>query len=370
MTMRRRRLPNMGALIAFDAAARYEHFTAAARALSLTESAVSRQVSALEAHLGVRLFVRAKQRVVLTRAGALYSAQVRRTLDALERDTLAIIAHGSGAGTLELAVLPTFASQWLLPRMPDLTARHPSLRVNLGVQTETFTFADTHFEAAIHYGLPNWPGTMADRLFGEDVVPVCAPLLLATLKLPLTHPADLLDLPLLHSTTRPDAWHNWLLQRGVDDPLAMRGARYELFTMLISGARAGLGIALVPRFFLDGLWNDTGLVMPFSDWPTTEGRPLDRGKAEKRDDAAWMDTDHPHASDGKRARVGADEHRANSRDADTAYYLVYPTEARHNPPLQIFREWLLAQARAYAGDLSDIPPGDDGIDAGAGPAPK
>jgi DNA-binding transcriptional LysR family regulator len=349
MTMRRRRLPNMGALIAFDAAARYEHFTAAARALSLTESAVSRQVSALEAHLGVRLFVRAKQRVVLTRAGALYSAQVRRTLDALERDTLAIIAHGSGAGALELAVLPTFASQWLLPRMPDLSARHPTLRVNLGVQTGVFAFADTHFEAAIHYGLPNWPGTMADRLFGEDVVPVCAPSLLATLKQPLTHPADLLDAPLLHSTTRPDAWHNWFLNRGVDEPLAMRGARYELFTMLLSGARAGLGIALVPRFFLDGLWNDAGLAMPFADWPTTVGRPPPHGKVERREDDVSRHPERRLADESRSREDGGKPHAAR-RDADAAYYLVYPTEARHNPPLQIFREWVLAQASAYVGD--------------------
>ncbi|WP_347556623.1 LysR substrate-binding domain-containing protein [Robbsia sp. KACC 23696] len=339
--MRRRRLPNMGALIAFDAAARYEHFTAAARALSLTESAVSRQVSALESQLGVRLFVRAKQRVILTRAGALYSAQVRRTLDALERDTLAIIAHGSGAGALELAVLPTFASQWLLPRMHDLSARHPSLQVNLGVQTEMFAFGETHFEAAIHYGPPNWPGTMADRLFGEEVVPVCAPALLATLGDLPTHPAALLDLPLLHSTTRPDAWQNWLLQCGVDDPRAMRGARYELFTMLISGARAGLGVALVPRFFLDGLWGDPGLAMPFADWPSRQAaqRRGARKKSGDKGDGAALDGDN-----GTR-----------HRDADAAYYLVYPTEARHNPPLQMFREWLLGQARAYVGDGAGDP---------------
>lgn len=89
----------------------------AARELFLTESAVSRQINTLESNLGVRLFVRVKQRVVLTRAGKVYSAQVRRSLEHLDRDTLSIIAHGSGGGYLELAVLPTFASQWLIPRM-------------------------------------------------------------------------------------------------------------------------------------------------------------------------------------------------------------------------------------------------------------
>ncbi|MGF7188079.1 DNA-binding transcriptional LysR family regulator [Robbsia andropogonis] len=325
MPTRRRRLPNMGALIAFDAAARYEHFTAAARALSLTESAVSRQVGALEQQLGVRLFVRAKQRVILTRAGALYSTQVRRMLDTLERDTLAIIAHGSGADALELAVLPTFASQWLLPRMAGLSARHPSLRVNLGVQTAMFSFSDTHFEAAIHYGASNWPGTMADRLFGEEVVPVCSPTLLSSNGQAPTHPSGLLDFPLLHSTTRPDAWHHWLLQQGVDDPRAMRGVRYELFTMLISGARAGLGIALVPRFFLEELCNDPGLVMPFAERSVAQAR-----KQNKSD------------RDGKTGDA------TEGRDGEAAgYYLVYPTEARHNAALQLFREWLLEEADAY-----------------------
>ncbi|HKT95505.1 MAG TPA: LysR family transcriptional regulator, partial [Paraburkholderia sp.] len=117
--MRKFRIPNMSALIAFEAAARHESFTQAAKELFLTESAVSRQIATLESGLGVRLFVRAKQRVVLTRAGKLYGMQVRRSLENLDKDTLSIIVHGSGGGYLELAVLPTFASEWLIPRMKD-----------------------------------------------------------------------------------------------------------------------------------------------------------------------------------------------------------------------------------------------------------
>ena len=95
--MRKFKIPNMGALVAFEAAARFTH---AAKELFLTESAVSRQIATLEASLGVRLFARVKQRVVLTRAGKLYGTQVRRALEALDRDTLSIIAHGSGGGYL------------------------------------------------------------------------------------------------------------------------------------------------------------------------------------------------------------------------------------------------------------------------------
>jgi DNA-binding transcriptional LysR family regulator len=298
MTMRRLKIPNMGALIALEASARHESFTHAARELSLTESAVSRQIHTLESLLGVRLFVRAKQRVVLTRAGRLYSAQVRRALESLDRDTLSIIAHGSGGGYLELAVLPTFGSQWLLPRMPDFEKKNPDIRVNLGVRTDTFSFEETHFEAAIHYGKPTWPGTSADFLFGEKVVPVCSAKLL---KKPVTHAMDLLEYPLLHSTTRPDGWRSWFAHHGVEDHRSMQGVRYELHTMLISGAAAGLGVALVPSFFVAGQLEALGLVSPIPT-PTV---------------------------------------------ADSAYFLVYPTELSHGTPLEKFREWLLTQTAAY-----------------------
>jgi DNA-binding transcriptional LysR family regulator len=98
ITMRKFKIPNMGALLAFEAAARHESFTHAAKELFLTESAISRQIATLESNLGVRLFVRARQRVMLTRAGRIYGTQVRRSLEQLDRDTLSIIAHGSGGG--------------------------------------------------------------------------------------------------------------------------------------------------------------------------------------------------------------------------------------------------------------------------------
>ncbi len=209
--MRKFKIPNMGALVAFEAAARHESFTHAAKELFLTESAVSRQIATLEASLGVRLFARVKQRVVLTRAGKLYGTQVRRALETLDRDTLSIIAHGSGGGYLELAVLPTFASHWLIPRIKSFYDRTPDVRVNMGSRTDLFSFEDTHFEAAIHYGKPTWPGTSSDYLFGEEVVPICSPALLDG---PVHSVEDLLAYPLLHSTTRPGAWAQWFETHG------------------------------------------------------------------------------------------------------------------------------------------------------------
>uniref|UniRef100_E1TFW7 Transcriptional regulator, LysR family n=1 Tax=Burkholderia sp. (strain CCGE1003) TaxID=640512 RepID=E1TFW7_BURSG len=296
--MRKFKIPNMSALLAFEAAARHESFTHAAKELFLTESAISRQVATLESNLGVRLFVRSKQRVMLTRAGRLYGTQVRRALENLDRDTLSIIAHGSGGGYLELAVLPTFASQWLIPRMKDFNDSNPDVRINMGIRTDLFSFEESHFEAAIHYGKPTWPGTSSDYLFGEEVVPVCSPSLLAKT---VRKPQELLTYPLLHSTTRPDAWSRWFANLGVEDSATMHGVRYELHSMLISAAAAGLGIALVPKFFVDEQLPQLGLVIPFAATAVEE----------------------------------------------SAYYLVYPTELSHGKPLELFRTWLLEQAAAY-----------------------
>ncbi|MEM5342894.1 LysR substrate-binding domain-containing protein [Paraburkholderia azotifigens] len=296
--MRKFKIPNMGALMAFEASARHESFTHAAKELFLTESAVSRQIATLESNLGVRLFVRAKQRVILTKAGKLYGTQVRRSLEHLDRDTLSIIAHGSGGGYLELAVLPTFASQWLIPRLKDFNDRTPDVRVNMGVRTDMFSFEESHFEAAIHYGKPTWPGTSSDYLFGEEIVPVCSSSLLNK---PIKKAHELLAYPLLHSTTRPGAWTNWFSDLGVTDNSTMQGVRYELHTMLIAAAAAGLGVALVPKFFVDGQLEQLGLIIPF--------------------DAAAA--------------------------VDSAYYLVYPMELSHSKPLEAFRAWLLEQASAY-----------------------
>ncbi|MGE4480187.1 LysR family transcriptional regulator [Acidocella sp.] len=299
--MRKVRIPNVGTLLAFEAAARYESFTLAAKELCLTESAISRQIALLEGNLGVTLFVRVKQRVRLTRAGRLYATQVRRSIEALNRDTASLMSHGGGA-QLELAVLPTFASHWLIPRLPSFSARHLEVGVNLGVRTEVFSFEETHFEAAIHYGRPYWASAQLDYLFGEGVVPVCAPSLIDG---EIRGPEDLLAYPLLHSSTRPNAWQDWFARHGVEDERTVRGSRYELYTMLISGAEAGLGIALVPDFFV-----------------------------------------HAHIAEGcLRALAEPD-----FSDSD-AYYLVYPEALSQGPALLAFRSWLLEQAAAYTRGL-------------------
>ena len=258
----RRNIPSTQALACFEVAARHESYTRAAQELSLTQSAVSRQILALEAQLGVPLFRRTRHGVVLTPAGRHYGRQVARWLQALEQDTLDVMAHQGEGGTLSLAAVPTFATRWLIPRLPLLAQAHPDIVVHIETQTRPFLFADTTFDAALYAGTPdqvaNWPGVQAQLLMYEDVVPVCSPRLLeATARRgrgrahqPVA-PEALAALPLLQQSTRPYGWRQWFDAMGVETSHALDGPRYELFSMLAVAAMHGLGVALIPPLLIE-----------------------------------------------------------------------------------------------------------------------
>src|SRR5690606_15336034 len=143
----------------------HESYTRAAQELALTQSAVSRQISSLEAYLGVERFRRTRHGVMLTASGADYARQTGRLLDSLERATLDATALQGGGGTLMLGGVPTLATRWLKQRLPDLARRHPDITIPLQTRTRTLLSADTAFDAAIYAGAPeqvaNWPGTQA-----------------------------------------------------------------------------------------------------------------------------------------------------------------------------------------------------------------
>ena len=295
----RRTVPSRSALLAFESAARHQSFTSAAAELSLTESAISRQIAALEEQLGLKLFSRIKRRVILTKAGALYSKQVRKSVEQMERDMLNIMSQGGTRETLELAVLPTFCSQWMIPRIGSFYQYHPDVTINMSAHSVMFLFQETTFDAAIHFGQPIWPGTVADYLFKEDVVAVSKPDLLATEK--LGSPEEILDYSLLHLTSRPDAWRHWFRNADIKETSAMHGARYEHFSILISAACAGLGIALIPRFLIAEELERNQLAI-------VSNLPL---------------------------------------QSDDAYYLVYPEENLSNSALKQFRKWLLEEVKNF-----------------------
>ena len=300
----RRKIPSIEALIAFEAAARHQSFTRSADELALTQSAVGRQIACLEDYVGVPLFNRIKKRLSLTDIGRLYASQVRAALEKIERDTLAAMAHRGAGGILELAVIPTFATRWLIPRLPGFYAAHGDITLNLMTRSEPFMFEATTFDAAIHFGNPVWPGTTARHLFGEEMTPVCSQALLAAeASAPDGLPAAALSrFTLLHQSSRPDAWRQWLAHGGMLEVPCMRGQRYELVSMLVEAARAGLGMALVPRFLVLNELASGELVAPFGP----------------------------------------------SLRNEKAYYLVYPECKQNCPLVQAFEGWLLRTARTYS----------------------
>jgi LysR family glycine cleavage system transcriptional activator len=238
-------LPPTGDLAAFEAAARHLSFTRAAEELSLTQSAVSRAVRQLEDRIGVKLFERVRQRVALTPAGALYLVDVRALLEGLGAATHRIMAFAGQATVLNVAVLPTFATRWLMPRLPRFSAAHPELTLNFFTRVDSFDFVQEGFDAAIHYGDPDWPGATCRKLMDEVMAPVASPAYRQSLG--LREPRDLLRATLMHQATRAGAWADWFALAGVAPPAVLEGPRFEQFSMVAGAAVAGLGAAILPR---------------------------------------------------------------------------------------------------------------------------
>ena len=295
----RRKIPSTQALLAFEAAAHRGSFTLAGQDLSVSQSAVSHQVLGLEQALDVSLFLRLPRQLVLTDAGRSLLARVRPALDAIEAAMLELASSKGEGGTLELGVVPTFATKWLIPRMPTFLKAYPHVTLNLSTRLLPFDFSITGLDAAIHYGRPDWPGTESEYLMGEDSVVVCSPALMKETQ--LRQPADVLRFTLIHQSTRQHAWRDWLHLAGIDDPQgASTGPKYELFSMIAQAVKAGLGLAVLPRFLVADDIADGSLAVPF---------------------------DIPLSS-------------------DFAYYLVWPTQKASWRPLLQLRDWLREEVAA------------------------
>jgi LysR family glycine cleavage system transcriptional activator len=297
----RRLLPSMTALTIFEAAARAGSFGRAASRVFLTQSAVSRGIAALEESLGVTLFQRAGRRVQLTDAGRAYAEQIGIALDQIRRATATATEAAKAPAAVCVATLPSFGMRWLAPRLPRLFARHPDLAVSFSARIAQFDFAAENFDAAIHFGSADWPGAAADLLMRESMVPVCAPRLLRERR--LRTPADLKEHTLLEPSTRPNAWRDWLAETGVHVGTLQIRQKFDHFMMVAHAAAAGAGVALVPLFLVEPELADGTLVRPF-------------------------------------------DKVLHSREA---YFLVYPFARLRHPYFAAFRDWLLEEARAYAG---------------------
>lgn len=299
----RRFLPALPLLMAFEAAARTRSITQAARELSLTQSAVSRQVKALEEQLGVELFIRDKQKIRLTLGGEIYARDIRDALTKISSASLNLLANPQGE-TLTLAVPPTFGARWLTPKLADFNARHPEISLNLLSRLDKFDFSNEVIDAAIYCGGKDWAGAEMQVLCRETVIPVCAPEMRA--RYDFKRPADVRAAPLLHLDSRPDAWEQWMRAHTVDDH-AVRGMLVDQFNTLLEAAASGLGVALVPVFLAN--------------------QDLAAGRIVRALTAPMLTKE--------------------------AYHLCWPEERGTYQPLVIFRHWLMGQFEKAEGQ--DIP---------------
>lgn len=294
MATPRRFLPSVSLLTAFEAVVRTGSTLAAARDLDLSQGAVSRLIQSLEAQLGVQLFLRDRRRLVPTDPALAYAREVGKALDLISRGSLRVRSN-TGGGTLSLAILPTFGTRWLAPRLPRFLAAHPGITINLGTRLKPFDFAEEGFDAAIHFGRDDWAGAGALRLFDERLVACCAPSFLSAH--PIPEARNMFGLPLLQLETRPDAWTRWFAHHGVTGPVP-QGMVFDQFAPMIQAVIHGLGVALLPEFLAKPELADGRLVRAFGD-----------------------------------AVTGAE-----------GYYLVWPATGATYPPLAAFRDWLAAEA--------------------------
>jgi LysR family glycine cleavage system transcriptional activator len=289
-------LPSLAALRTFEAAARHLSFTKAAAELHLTQSAVSRQIRVMEDYLGLRLFERVKQRLLLTEAGRSYVTDVRTALDQMQAATFNLLAHQGKGGILNFGTPPAFGVKWLIPRLGAFSHAHPDILLNLVTRPKPFDFESEGLDAAIHYGADDWPGVISHRLIGEEIALICAPAYAGRRR--LREPSDLGAHVLLQHARRPNAWREWLDAHQVHGVNASAGPRFEHMYMIMQAAAAGMGVALLPRLLVNDDVGAGRLMMPL------EGSYLSR----------------------------------------EAYCLVYPEAKRHDPKVNAFRSWILREA--------------------------
>jgi LysR family glycine cleavage system transcriptional activator len=240
----RRQLPPLNAVRAFEASARHLSFTRAADELAVTQAAVSQHVRRLEDWLQVKLFRRHEGRLELTQAGHVYIHPLTQAFDQIA-DATARIRPGARHGLLSVTTTPPFATKWLVPRLSRFSAEHPAIDVRLTTSNRLVDFDQDGIDVAVRLGPGDWPGLEAEKLFDEEVFPVCSPALMDG-EHPLRAPQDLQFHTLLHDDSLVH-WRYWLRLAEVNEVEWTRGPRFSDSANLLDAAVAGQGVALGQR---------------------------------------------------------------------------------------------------------------------------
>jgi LysR family transcriptional regulator, glycine cleavage system transcriptional activator len=266
---------------------------------------VSHQVKALEATLGIRLFNRERQRVVITEPGREYLAVVRDALDRIAVGTARLVQRQS-SGVLTVSTSPDFAAKWLVHRLGRFAEKHPEIDLRISATPHHVDFAREDVDLAVRHGDGGWPGLKAVRLCSERLFPVCSPRLVSGCN-GVTRASDLLRFPLLRLGDWK-TWMRWFDAAGVADPV-LRGPVLNQASMLIDAAVDGQGVALART--------------ALAAWDLINGRlvrPVDL-----------------------------------SLRMSNTYWVVCPKATSSAPKIAVFRDWLLAEAAEDARRLRSSP---------------
>ena len=243
--MRESYIPTVHELEAFSACAQLGTTTLAAQHLNLTQSAVSRSIASLEGRLGVALFHRVRKRLVLSAAGQDFAPQAAQLLSNLQDAAMGVMAFGGHDATLRIAVLPTLARNWLIPKLSTFAQEHPEITFDITARLGAVNFDEGRCDLAIMRSTHQPPDSHFNPLFDEELIVVASPTLMEAR--PALTDADLMSLPLLQQSTRPTLWLDWFKSGEVDPRQILRGARLDHFDMVMDMAAGGLGVGLVPE---------------------------------------------------------------------------------------------------------------------------
>ncbi len=257
----RRRIPTLGALVTFEAAARLGGFTAAAKEMGVSQAAVSRQVSALEEDLGARLFIRAHRRVDLTAAGSALSLAVGQSFERIAETVEAIRQPGASASLTVSATL-AFSHFWLLPRLSSLLADHPEIKLRVLSQDLPVDLRDGTVDVALRYGKPPYRDGDVAASMSDEIFPVCSPAMLARLG-PGRLDAWPTHLPRIDNEAPDASWLTWRRWFALTDPdrVPQAGAlRFSHYNDAVYAAIDGQGVVLGWRTLLERPLADGRLV--------------------------------------------------------------------------------------------------------------
>lgn len=246
--MTSRTFPSTTSLRCFEASARFLSFTKAAQVLHMTQSAVSKQVIHLEDSLNTTLFDRSLKGLNLTPSGKIFLAEAQKILNQIEISVLNILAHGSEAETVNIAVHPTLCARWLIKALKGFGKSHPNIHLDVQEQIHDSEIENLQADIAFLYGEGVWRDMTSIKLFEEQCVAVCSPEITQT---PFNSLEDFHCHVLIQCRSRPRAWDEYFQMQEFVNEHPFIGPRFDTFYSCINAAIIGCGVALIPKFLIE-----------------------------------------------------------------------------------------------------------------------